>query len=242
MENQRTKTRVSVAMAVCNGARYLRPQIDSILNQLTQDDELVIDIDPSHDASEKIVHEYAGKDKRVRVYGGPGKGVVCNFERALYHTTGAYIFLSDQDDVWAKEKVRVCLPVLQKQGVLAVVHNAIVTDAQLRETGGLFYKKDFSAGVCRNILKNGYMGCCMAFRRQLLRYALPFPGSVPMHDQWLGIVAAKRGKVEFIDAPLLYYRRHKNTMTGREKADIGRRIRWRMDVLRPYLTLRNKDI
>lgn len=232
--------RLSVAMAVYNGEAYLKEQVDSILAQLGENDELILSVDSSTDASDSIAREYAGRDGRVSIYTGPGRGAIRNFESALGKTSGEYIFLSDQDDVWAENKVTLCLDALKRPGVLAVIHNAILTDETLRRTGEKLLGGRFFAGAFRNILQNKYTGCCMAFKRELLFYALPFPNSIPMHDQWLGIVANKYGAVEYIDSPLLYYRRHGTTVTGREKAGITKKLRWRMGILYSYIRLGKK--
>lgn len=48
----------------------------------------------------------------------------------------------------------------------------------------------------------------MAFRKELVPFILPIPENVPMHDQWFGLVAEKKGKVVFLPKQLIKYRRH----------------------------------
>lgn len=52
----------SVAMAVYNGERFLKQQIDSILEQLSSDDELVISYDESQDGTLSLISRYAETD------------------------------------------------------------------------------------------------------------------------------------------------------------------------------------
>ena len=92
--------KISVAMAVYNGSKYIRQQIDSILPQLREGDELIISYDESQDDTLEIIRTYERKDARVKVFTDPGSGVTDNFNNAISHCTGDYIFLSDQDDVW----------------------------------------------------------------------------------------------------------------------------------------------
>lgn len=234
------KTQVSVAMAVWNGEKYLRQQIESILCQLGEHDELVISLDPSIDMSGAIIAGFADRDKRIRVVEGPGRGAIHNFENALNHTNGEVIFLSDQDDIWEANKLSSCLAELDKKDTLAVVHNAIVADEDANISKGMFFENGFYSGVLRNIVRNRYIGCCMAFKKELLRAALPFPKNLPMHDQWLGITAKKFGNVAYIDTPLIRYRRHRDTLTGRKKAGFLTRIRWRINIAADYIKLGNK--
>lgn len=45
------------------------------------------------------------------------------------------------------------------------------------------------------------------FKREFLNTALPFPRGVP-HDHWLSVLAAARGELQVVRAPLILYRRH----------------------------------
>jgi glycosyltransferase involved in cell wall biosynthesis len=231
--------RASVAMAVYNGEKFLQQQIDSIIEQLGASDELVISVDPSDDNSKEVALEYA-KDSRVRVFDGPGRGAIKNFENALRHVKGEYIFLSDQDDVWDKNKISEMLSALAGQNVYAAVHDAYVTDEDLKIISETFFEISFYPGIIKNIIKNRYIGCCMAFKREVLQHALPFPGNLPMHDQWIGIIARKLGEVVFVPKPLIYYRRHQGTVTGQEKAGIIKKLKWRTSIIWAILSVNTR--
>ena len=75
------------------------------------------------------------------------------------------------------------------------------------------------------------MGCCMAFDKSLLRKIMPIPRYVPMHDQWIGLMGEKYGKVAFIDAPLIYYRIHGDNVTG-GKTSMHQKVLWRRYLLK----------
>ena len=77
----------------------------------------------------------------------------------------------------------------------------------------------------------------MALKRSALIAALPFPANLPMHDQWLGIVAKKSGEVAFVDVPLVQYRRHGQTVTGRDHVRMLVRIKWRLNITLDFLRL-----
>lgn len=59
---------ISIAMATYNGEKYLREQLNSILNQTYSDFELIICDDCSKDSTVKILEEYAKKDNRVKYF------------------------------------------------------------------------------------------------------------------------------------------------------------------------------
>ena len=92
------REKVSVAMASFNGEKYISTQIKTILENLTENDELVISDDGSTDGTRRIIEGF--NDSRIRLLEGPKQGVKKNFENAIRNCSGKYIFLSDQDDVW----------------------------------------------------------------------------------------------------------------------------------------------
>ena len=199
---------ITVCIATYNGERFVGEQIASILPQLAADDEIVLSDDGSTDKTLDIVRSFA--DRRIRIIDGPHRhSPTLNFERALREAKGDYIFLADQDDVWLPNKVEVCLNALQH--CACVISDARVTDSQLRVTASSLYAiLHINRSRLSNLLwRNGYTGCCMAFRSEGLRTALPFPSDIPMHDIWLGNVAAFCHSLRFIDEPLVLFRRHR---------------------------------
>lgn len=201
---------ISVCIATYNGARYIGEQLASILKQLSAEDEVVVSDDGSTDGTIDIVRSL--NDRRIRIVGGPRRhSPTLNFERALRNAKGEYVFLADQDDVWLEGKVRRCVEELQKCD--CVVSDARVTDSCLNTTSeSLFQLMHVRRGRLSNLLwHNGYTGCCMAFRHEVLSKALPFPTDIPMHDIWIGNVAAFCGRLRFIDDRLLLFRRHDAT-------------------------------
>lgn len=204
---------VSVCMAVYNGAHYIKEQIDSILPQLAPSDELVVSDDGSTDATLEIVAHYA--DPRIKIRRNQERhGVVGNFENALREAKGDFIFLADQDDVWLPGKVEKMLACLERYD--CVVSDCYVTDRALRVVHDSFYSyKSVKTGKLYNLFVHNYFtGCCMAFKKEVLRKALPFPASVPMHDIWLGNVAHFFFKTIFIPDKLIYFRRHETNSSA----------------------------
>lgn len=226
------KTCISVAMAAYNGAAYIRQQIDSILEQLGEMDELVISDDGSEDGTLPIIAEYESRDKRVRLVKGPGRGIKKNVECALEHTSGSYIFLADQDDIWLPDKVRRVMEAFQDENVFVVIHDARVflgEDVSDIQMESFFAFREAGAGVIKNMIKNSYIGCCMAFRRELLSVILPIPDSIEMHDQWIGILGDYAASPScFVQEPLLMYRRHGDNNSSMTHYGLGKMLRNRV--------------
>ncbi len=222
---------VSVALAAYNGEMYIKDQIDSILCQLNSKDELVISLDPSTDQTREIIEKIQKEDSRVKLIEGPGQGLIKNFENAIGHTRNEIIFLSDQDDIWKSDKINCVLEVMKDENILCTLHDAQVVDQDLSCIQlSVFGSTHPSLSFLKNSVKNSFMGCCMAFRKQLKKEILPFPEKIPMHDQWIGLIALKKGKVTIINRTLIDYRRHGNNESKMEHSSIAQMIRWRIDL------------
>jgi glycosyltransferase involved in cell wall biosynthesis len=222
----------SVAMAYYNGAKYIDEQIRSILANMEDADELIISVDDASDGSETILQNWAKNDPRIRIIKGPGKGVVKNFENAIKHCRGDIIFLSDQDDVWEKNKMTEIEHVFEDPKVMAVVHDAQIVDEKLSSLNQTTFEwRDSKAGFWKNMKKNSYIGCCMAVRRSALKRILPIPDNIWIHDQWIGLLAEQLGKVVFIEEPLIYYRRHGGNVTELTHGSITSMIKKRYHMI-----------
>ena len=206
---------VSVCMATYNGARFIGEQLRSILCQLDDDDEVIISDDGSTDGTVAILRAFADSRIRILERGGHRKDPVNNFGNALENARFSIVFLADQDDLWAVHKVKTVVRLLEK-------YDLIVTDCSLIDEHGSILAASFfeqhgsRPGFWSNLIKNSYLGCCMAFRRSLLEKALPLPANIPMHDIWLGMLVEWYGTPHFYPEPLVAYRRHGTnaTMTG----------------------------
>ena len=232
------REKISVAMAVYNGEQYLKEQLDSILHQLNSNDEVIVSVDPSKDTTLEILKTYHIYDKRVRIYRGPGQGVVKNFENAIYHCKNDIIFLSDQDDVWVDGKVQKVIKAFSDEKVTCILHDAYIVDKNLNIMGKSFFQNRGSRlGIARNILKNSYIGCCMAFRRDMVKKILPFPVSIPMHDQWIGICCEYYGDAKLIQEQLIKYRRHDHNVSEMSHASIKQMLVWRKNIIFNFIKL-----
>lgn len=231
--------RVWVCMPTWNGEAHLPAQLASILADLPEDARVLVRDDGSVDGTLRVIEDFARRDDRIRlIEGGTRLGVAGSVGRLLAEVSDGVVLLSDQDDVWRPGRTRRCLRALEECDL--VVHDASRIDAGGRPLGGtLFDLRGRGGGFAANVLRNRFTGCCMALRATLLRHALPFPARLPMHDQWLGLVALRKGRVAWLDDVLLDYRVHGSnataTGTGRSKAGTCRRIAWRLQALQAIL-------
>ena len=230
---------ISVCIATYNGEMFIREQIDSILRQLSSDDEIIVSDDGSTDDTISIINSI--DDKRIRIIEGPIKhSPTPNFECAMKEAKGDYIFLADQDDVWKPNKVEVCIKWLQNYD--CVVSDAEVTDSNLNPLYPSLYAimQVRHGRIYNTIWKNGYTGCCMAFRRNVLKASLPFPKNIPMHDIWIGNVAAYKYNMKFIPDKLIMFRRHNETISCNGKGSkysIWQQMKFRWSIIKNIVNL-----
>lgn len=205
---------ISVCMATYNGEKYIKEQLISILKQLGDEDEIIISDDHSTDTTLEIIEQLS--DSRILVFFNTEKGYTSNFENALRQVSGDIIFISDQDDIWNPTKVEICLEALQSVDL-------VVSDCQLINSQNeiislsYFELRKVKKSSWGNLVKFGYLGCCLAFRSELLKKALPFPSNRQMctHDNWLFLVGAFLYRYKVLDERLINYRRHDaNVSTG----------------------------
>jgi glycosyltransferase involved in cell wall biosynthesis len=204
-------------MATYNGEQYIKLQLESILSQLGPSDEVVISDDGSNDNTRDVV--LALGDNRIRLLVNSGShGFVSNFENALRNARGEIIFLSDQDDIWLEGKVRTVTNALKNYDL--VVHDALLIDGDGYFLGKTYYSTlHHKASFFANLWKTRWLGCCMAFRRQVVDYCLPIPPKIVGHDYWIGMLGMLKFRYCFMDEILVSYRRHgNNTSPSGEKS------------------------
>lgn len=209
--------KISVCMATYDGEKYIKQQLDSILSQLSDNDEIIISDDSSSDKTIDIIKNY--NDSRIKLFENQKfKSPIFNFENALKYSSGDIIVLADQDDIWKPNKIVTIKNYMQDYDL--VVSDANIIDKNGIEIKSSFYKLGNSRkGLLKNIVRNSYLGCAMAFNRKVLEKSLPFPKDIPMHDWWIGLIGEMYGKIYFVEDKLISYRRHGNNASPtREKS------------------------
>ena len=213
---------ISVCIATYNGSKYIKEQLDSILSQLSENDEIIISDDNSKDDTLQIIKEI--NDHRIKVitnklstskhlYSQNHYKVTLNFENTLKHAKGDYVFLSDQDDIWMPNKVKKSIEALKKYDLVLSNHSIIDSEGNIQKN---FYyiENPIKKTFCGNLFSLSFPGCCMAFRRNILIDSLPFPKNLIMHDGWIFLLAfINKRHIFFIDEPLIKYRRHSNNVS-----------------------------
>lgn len=202
--------RISVCIATYNGAQYIKAQLVSIVNQLEEDDEIIVSDDSSTDNTVEIIRQF--NDNRIKIYtGNRFKSPILNFEYAISKATGKYIFLSDQDDEWAPNKIATLLPLLDKKMLVASYFTFI--DQHSNPIASEMRNRP-SKSFLRNFIKPTIPGCCMGFTAELKEKILPFPMGIGMHDWWITLIGGVNNQIVVTTEPLTLIRRHETNYSS----------------------------
>ncbi len=218
---------VDILLATYNGEKYLKPQLDSILNQTYTNFRLLISDDASSDNTREILEEYAKKDKRVILYfQEKNLGVIKNFEFLLKKVENKYYMFSDQDDIWKADKIEKSIKHIKETDSDLVYSDLEVVDENLNVIYSSYWKLK---GIYNKIkkynnfeslyLNNFVTGCTMISKKELIEKVLPLPttSKYVLHDYWIALIISQTGKISYIDEPLIKYRQHKNNKIGSKK-------------------------
>jgi len=220
--------KVDILLATYNGEKYIKEQIESILNQTYKNIQIIISDDCSKDKTREILKEYE-KDSRIKVfYQEKNLGYVKNFEFLLKQVESKIYLLSDQDDVWKKEKIEKTIKKLKSENFDLVFGDLEVVDENLNTIQPSYNKymhldkkiKKYIKDYRLQYLYNCMTGCTIASKKEWLEKILPFPtnSKYMIHDYWLGLIIALKGKVGYIEEPYILYRQHGKNQVGILKA------------------------
>jgi len=187
MENRMEKPSVCVVMSTYNGEKYIRPQIESILNQIDIRLILYIRDDGSKDNTKEIIEEYISDNVIFDI--GENLGAKKSFIEALQEAPVAdYYAFSDQDDVWDRDKLIAAIAMIrnrEKKGVpILYCGRTRLVDSKLNYIGeGRCYHEKSNSFLCGEV--QAAAGCTMVFSRELKQKIEQYsPIVYPMHDAW----------------------------------------------------------
>ena len=222
MGESKVKT-VCVLMSTYNGEKYLREQIDSIINQVNVKVILFVRDDGSADSTCSILKEYKNENKLEYVC-GRNVGYVNSFMTMLRDASEAdYYALSDQDDIWDKDKLSIAVSALEKCNDAALYcSNARLVDEKLDFIKNENKRPKISFGS--SLVKNFATGCTMVFNNDLKRKVCASnPDYISSHDSWICRVCfAVGGTVIFDDVPHISYRQHGSNVVGSNASNIAK--------------------
>ncbi|UOU99038.1 glycosyltransferase [Chryseobacterium daecheongense] len=219
--------KVSVALCTYNGEKYLSGQLDSIIDQTIQPNEIIICDDRSTDKTIEILSEYQAKYPEIfKVFVNEDNlGFVKNFEKAVYLCSHEIIIISDQDDIWEKDKISETIHFFENNSKFdGVFHDLKLMDEETIQPSYLNWK-NISHETIKQEIKEGelftalvvkgsfILGCCLAIRREALKKHELKDFQVA-HDYFIVQKLSMRDTLGFIPKSLSSYRLHSNQVYG----------------------------
>lgn len=221
--------KLSVAICIFNGEKYIKEQLESILHQTMVIDEIVICDDGSKDRTLEIITQIQENNpNKIFLYNNEENlGSTKNFEKAITLCSGDYIFLSDQDDIWKENKVeKVIQHFLQNPSTEAVFTNGdLINDKNEKISthtlwGSVFFienqlEKPINLFTLISSKRNMVTGATLCIKKETKEFILPFPNIKKYyHDEWIAIIIASRKKIDYITDELISYRIHSEQQIG----------------------------
>lgn len=253
---------ISIAMAVYNGEEYIEKQLYSIVNQTLVPDEIVITDDSENDntynAAKKVMNEccsikwnYVRNDVRL--------GYCKNFFKAISLTNGDIIFLSDQDDIWYKEKISKMSKCINSNSkiqclcskYICIDKNDKIISSIHEYSTSLYYRKNSKNNQYFRLDKEEYFkilafpGFCFAITKSLKDKLHDFSANVTMenikyHDLIISYLAARENSFYIYNENLNQYRMHSTNAIGIEYYNKGEkqdRVEWINNILKNQIDL-----
>ncbi|NBL00422.1 MAG: glycosyltransferase family 2 protein, partial [Erysipelotrichia bacterium] len=221
---------VTILLTTFNAENFLVEQIESILHQTYSNIELVIHDDASDDRTCSIIEDYCQKYSNIKlIKNNHNIGCVNNFESAISSCSAKYIALSDQDDIWARNKLEMQMQNLLRyekghKSMPIMVHSDLM---MIDESNRVLYRSYFQfrkyklkkhkdlghiLGPC------GVMGNTILFNDALKKLIIPFPHNLSIHDYWIALITELLGKRITIYSPLVQYRIHSNNLSNNQSS------------------------
>lgn len=211
--------KIIVLMSTYNGEKYLRQQIDSILNQKECVVDLIVRDDGSNDNTVKILEEYESRNQ-LSWYSGKNLGAAKSFYDLFLRASDCqYYAFADQDDIWDEDKLYIAIEALKVHESRAALYysNARIMDDTGNDIGINTYKVNQKLNFEGFVCCGGAIGCTMVINSELRKIALigGMPNKIIMHDDYLtSLCFTMGGYVIYDHHSHMSYRQHNNNVIG----------------------------
>lgn len=229
-------------MPAFNAEMYIRAAIESILDQSLRDIELIIVNDGSTDGTWSICQKLAALDQRVAILTQNNQGIAATLNSGIKSARAPLIARMDADDVAFPIRMERQVSHLARHPDIALVSAAFLpfTDASASVQAPVTLPTDHlsiyaTLAFCSPVCHPAVMA-----RRELFE-AFPYRSGIAAEDHDLWCRAIHQFRFSNLAEPLLYYRRHTQSLSAR-KARLLKASTLRsgsMHILRDIVTYRS---
>lgn len=211
--------KIAVLMSTYNGEKYLREQLDSILNQKNVEVSILIRDDGSTDSTIYLLDAYKNKYRNISWYNGKNIRTAKSFIDLIINAPKDvdYYAFSDQDDVWIEDKLSRAVDLLEELDSSyprLYCSNYQLVDNQLHYLPDNNHVSTETFGAA--LVSSCCTGCTTVFDKKLKEFlSIEIPNYILMHDDWAHKVCLAVGGSVFYDKEKhILYRQHGNNVDG----------------------------
>lgn len=213
---------VSVIINNYNYDRFLKEAIESALDQIYENKEIIVVDDGSTDQSRKIIESYG--DRIISIFKENG-GQASAMNAGFRVSKGEWICFLDSDDVWLPEKISKIVEKTKKNpDAIMIYHKVQQISSQGKPIGKPVPSRLFRDNIEKMVLKSGgwWMfppNSANCFRRDFLERVMEIPEDEfkICADSYLADLAPFFGKIDSTDGVLAFYRLHGDNYWNREE-------------------------
>lgn len=228
--------KLAVLLSAYNGEKYIKAQIDSILNQNNFSNiTLIIRDDGSTDNTLSILNEYSN-DPNVKIICGQNLGLIDSFFSLLEFATKEefdYYSFCDQDDKWLPDKLETAVKAIQKletaySGPILYGSCSCIVDENLKPSGKTTQKLQRPLTLYNTAIQNIVIGHTQVLNDSLAKIIVKSVArnkkDIYSQDYWITTVASVVGKIIFDNTPHVLYRMHGDNQLGYGQNKINRAV------------------
>lgn len=208
---------VSCIVTTHNFAPFLARSLDSVLTQDYPQEriQIVVVDDGSTDETPSVMEPYLGRVEYIRK---PNGGLRSTINRGLEEARGDMITFQSGDDVWLPGRLRSQVAEMLARPTLGLLYGDMrVIDADDRTLADSFWATErivpLSGRPVAALMRGNFVsGGTMIVRAALRPHFDPMPEFAPWEDWWIALRVAQVAEIDYLDRPMIGYRRHGGNM------------------------------
>lgn len=216
--------KIAILLASYNGTKYIKEQVDSILNQKKVDVTIFVSDDLSTDKTLEYLQNTYKDDKRMiylesnQKFGGAAKNFFRLFKDVDFSNFD-YISLADQDDIWYEDKLIRAVKTMEQKQVDAYSSNVL---AFWEDGKKMIINKAQAQSKYDHLFEAAGPGCTYVFSQRLANNIKKFMiknweevNQVDLHDWLIYAYSRENGYKWYIDEiSSMKYRQHLSNQVG----------------------------